>query len=720
MKNKTNVFLIIVLILLFVISGCTENISEEENTASNINNINEDDVIKHIYSCIAEKEINIDNILDYYIDQNDCYIANGSNIYKYDLSNNEMTMIYSFSASQKLVKIFKFNDVVVLADNYLILIDKFGNELKKIKTDLSDINSVNELLCDKSGNIYLICDDEIIIYNNNLEVIDCITGDGTYIDGAVSSMGRIIIYEEENYDVDKSSPVVYALDESFNKEYIDNIIPCACENTNVLLDGGDDDFYYLSYDGILYSYSIEDKKKNIIIKESDSMLRDEDITSFASKNNKEFVRIIDNDEETKLKVYGKTESLNFEGKKVIKILTNNRYGKLLDDVIDFNENDGDYYIEIVEVNQNIDEQLDLLIAKGEVPDIIDVSSISYEKYSSKGLFEDLIPYINEDEELSLSDFHKTYLDSMVKNGKLFIASDGFSINTVIANEKMVGEIEGWDTEGFIDFVSCLPQDCKVFCLDSKMDYFNTLISRNTDKFVDYDSLECSFDSAEFKSILRFCCEYGRDYSDMSDDEITSSIFNEYHEIRCGNQALHDEIIEPYGYASSISAFDEYTFVGYPNESKNGHYMRLNTQFCISSFSEEKEGAWRFIRRYLSSDYQESLLIEEEAFPTRIDVFEKMMLRMRDESTYYDEYGDIVPQYYLKVDENWNRLENEKLSEEDMHKLENLIDNVHGVEHYDYALLGIIQEESERYFNGDISLNDAVDIIQNRAFVYINE
>ena len=135
MKNKTNVFLIIVLILLFVISGCTENISEEENTASNINNINEDDVIKHIYSCIAEKEINIDNILDYYIDQNDCYIANGSNIYKYDLSNNEMTMIYSFSASQKLVKIFKFNDVVVLADNYLILIDKFGNELKKIKTD---------------------------------------------------------------------------------------------------------------------------------------------------------------------------------------------------------------------------------------------------------------------------------------------------------------------------------------------------------------------------------------------------------------------------------------------------------------------------------------------------------------------------------------------------------------------------------------------------------
>ena len=65
-------------------------------------------------------------------------------------------------------------------------------------------------------------------------------------------------------------------------------------------------------------------------------------------------------------------------------------------------------------------------------------------------------------------------------------------------------------------------------------------------------------------------------------------------------------------------------------------------------------------------------------------------------------------------------QNEKLSEEDMHKLENLIDNVHGVEHYDYALLGIIQEESERYFNGDISLNDAVDIIQNRAFVYINE
>ena len=35
--------------------------------------------------------------------------------------------------------------------------------------------------------------------------------------------------------------------------------------------------------------------------------------------------------------------------------------------------------------------------------------------------------------------------------------------------------------------------------------------------------------------------------------------------------------------AKISAFDEYTFVGYPNESKNGHYMRLNTQFCISFF-----------------------------------------------------------------------------------------------------------------------------------------
>ena len=101
-----------------------------------------------------------------------------------------------------------------------------------------------------------------------------------------------------------------------------------------------------------------------------------------------------------------------------------------DMIVKFNRSNDKYRIEVVDYSEYNNEEngydagltkLNTEIMAGNIPDILDISSVNYVQLASKGLIEDLYPYIDADEELNREDFFENVLAAMEVDGKLYAA-----------------------------------------------------------------------------------------------------------------------------------------------------------------------------------------------------------------------------------------------------------------------------------------------------------
>jgi ABC-type glycerol-3-phosphate transport system substrate-binding protein len=159
---------------------------------------------------------------------------------------------------------------------------------------------------------------------------------------------------------------------------------------------------------------------------------------------------------------------------------------------------------------------------------------------------------------------------------------------------------------------------------------------------------------------------------------------------------------------------DFTFIGIPSENRTvstlvleAAYLREGNMyhtlnFAITTACEDKQGAWEFIRGILTEDYQ---------------------LRYRS--------IDGPSQYHLMFPTNRTALETElawamsrqppyAIQRRDANKVMYAIENVSGMTIISDALWSIISESAIDYWNGQISLEDAVRIVQNRASRYVAE
>ena len=145
---------------------------------------------------------------------------------------------------------------------------------------------------------------------------------------------------------------------------------------------------------------------------------------------------------------------------------------------------------------------------------------------------------------------------------------------------------------------------------------------------------------------------------------------------------------------------------------------------LSSKSKHKEGAWEFMQRLLSEEYQDSMLSEHGnsfGFPVKKSALEKQFEL------------DMTPDYF--EDEDGNKTENAKTSwgwddfqmdimaatQEEVDAVRSLIESAEKVSgSVDEQLVNIITEESEPFFKGQKSAADVAGIIQNRIQIYVNE
>ncbi len=163
-----------------------------------------------------------------------------------------------------------------------------------------------------------------------------------------------------------------------------------------------------------------------------------------------------------------------------------------------------YWGQSAEVEDAAKKRLFADIAAGDAPDIWD-SSLPLDLYARKGMFEDLWPWIDSDPDLGRETLMSHVLDCAALDGKLYQACGSFLIHTAIGISDVVGDRTSWTLEDLLAAYDSLGPDAEIFC-DNMSSFFllRELIGEDLERYVDWDTGECRFDSEDFKALLELC------------------------------------------------------------------------------------------------------------------------------------------------------------------------------------------------------------------------
>ena len=141
---------------------------------------------------------------------------------------------------------------------------------------------------------------------------------------------------------------------------------------------------------------------------------------------------------------------------------------------------------------------------------------------------------------------------------------------------------------------------------------------------------------------------------------------------------------------------------------------LHTQYAITT-KADKEGAWEFLRYYLTPEYQETVY----NFPIHKDTWWEKSKVATQKPSWTDENGVVHEEehtYWM----NGETIVLEPMSQEEIQYLYDFVCSVNKVNFYDEDIINIIQEEIESFYSGQKGVDEVVDIIQNRVQLYVDE
>ncbi len=388
-------------------------------------------------------------------------------------------------------------------------------------------------------------------------------------------------------------------------------------------------------------------------------------------------------------------------------------------VIKFNKSNDKYRIQIINYNDDEDWEAGITrfnneIASGNGPDIIDLSNVNLAQLASKGVFEDLNPYLDNDSELKREDYFEAVLNAYSIDGKLYSIPNSFYVSTVFGKTADVGETPGWTLDELMALWESKPEGTELFGGMTKDYILQSCLMYNFDSFIDWQTGECKLDSEEFIKVLEFANKFPEEY------EYDEDAPSEPSKIQSGTQLL---------IGSSISNVQEYqmfslmfgepvTMIGYPSAEGVGNAIQASMSYAINAKSEYKDAAWAFLKDFITPAYYE----EENvwSFPTLISAYDAQMKEHMTPEYYTDENGEQVEM--PKTSWGWDDFDAEiyAAKQEDVDAVTELINNCDRAYTYDTQLMKIIEEEAAPFFSGQKSSKEAADIIQSRVKMYVNE
>lgn len=598
----------------------------------------------------------------------------------------------------------------------IMKMDDTGKEVsrKDITKDLGvDENSyVSKMISDTDGNYIVLMETKIVIFDKDAKKINEVKSE-SWIEGmAITKDGAVVCGSSgENGAEVKVLDVKSA---SFGESYkLDGI--SYFQSSDSLMSGYEYDFYYKDSNSV-YGYSIADKKSTKVLDFVASNMNGQSTYGMIFLPDGTFINseydMTSN--KTVCSRYKKVDPSTIANKKTLTIGGVWMDEQVKEAVIKFNKASDEYNITIKDYSnmEDPDTQFAADIVAGNIPDIISLNSLPITQYVGKGILADLTEYYTKDgldKELL-----PTVAEAMQVNGKYYSVAPNMSLVTMAANSEIVHGKTGWTVAEMLDIIKEQKGKSQPFYWNEKNGMLYTMIGAAMSDYVDWTTGKCSFDSQEFKDILTICNELGVDESAMDYENRESQPSM----VQSGKIFLMDQYLDYEATVMMSKMFkDNISFIGYPCKDGKGSFFSFSNEFGISSKSENKEGAWEFIKTLMTKEYQHN---SWSGIPTRKDAYEMYKKARTTKETYTDEFGQEVS----PLQSGWSyddfEVEIGPLSDEEVALFESVLNNTNKRSEQDYKLTEIIQEEVQVYFKGDKTVDEICDIIQNRISTYVNE
>lgn len=344
-------------------------------------------------------------------------------------------------------------------------------------------------------------------------------------------------------------------------------------------------------------------------------------------------------------------------------------------------------------------QLNMDIINGEMPDILVADEFPISNYISMGFIADIGALIEADEELSKIEYLENIFDAYSVDGVLYYVIPSFSVTTAIGKTTLVGERAGWTMAEFLEVLSSLPEGTEGFDI-SRSWFMKSMLEYNGTYFVDAENGTCSFDSEEFVQFLEYAATLPEEVTYSWDSELAYR--NETTLLKVITfSSFYDAFCYEYGYFG-----EGVSWVGVPNGNRTGSVCYASTAYVLSALSDEqtRQGAWEFVRYYLTEEYQNSIT---SPFPVSKSALEA--LGAAAQST-----GGVI----------WNIAGEDitipAMTAEQTARITEILTSVNRRAYSDETVEAIIEEETAAFFGGQKTAREAARFIQNRAAIYLSE
>ena len=366
---------------------------------------------------------------------------------------------------------------------------------------------------------------------------------------------------------------------------------------------------------------------------------------------------------------------------------------------------------------------------GEVPDIIDLGYtpysyggaciLPYRSLAQKGYLENLWPYIKNDPELGPDSVLTAPLKAAEIDGGLYAAFSKVFVESLVGSADVVGDKYGWTMAEFQKAFSTMPEGSIVgefFWTKSEV-YFR-FGARLLDSYVDWEAGECNFDSESFRTVLEFMNSFPAE-NICADWDGHETIVKVGKDVASGRQmVLSGRVSQPLDFQINDTVFDgRAAYIGYPVENGGigSYFVTGTTRLAISSLCKDKEAAWEFVRYLFLPKYDFETILDIEGIPINRADYDTLVAyscsnRVRKK----------YPKGYPKFSLASPLVPIHPVTEEELARYEQFINSIDQTDLRDPVLYRIVKEAAGAYFAGDKTLDETVQLIQNRAMLYVNE
>ncbi len=386
------------------------------------------------------------------------------------------------------------------------------------------------------------------------------------------------------------------------------------------------------------------------------------------------------------------------------------------DVIDYNLANKNINIAVVDysdmaVSGSKEEGWTLLkseINAGFTPDMI-VDTTGFDKeyidnLSSEGKLVDLKKVVFNDKELEGFFFNDNAIRLFYSADVIYAVVPSFSFRTVVGNNEKYSEKSGWGTESFISANIPIVKDTSELMNDARTAFLIRTLEYNGNLYINKTSGSVELNSAEFISLLEFAKTLPYDYDSYAE------YINKVYEDGNYDYILGDLTCRNLGdmhLYSTKKALGDYVFIGFPGGNSDGSgVIAANESYMIFSSSAATNDCWKFVKHYLSKDYQESIT---DGIPV---------------STYgYSAWKNNLYSTVLNLEE-YNYSENGEsktvspISPDKVNYIEEAINSCRRMQFSDYTIEQIVLEYANQYFDGKITSAEAAQKIDEEVEAYL--